>query len=63
MSRRIALVLAFTFAAALGARGDDDLDPLRIADTALEFLSFRDLDSWTADDHDSQPVVRESVLS
>jgi len=51
VSRRIALVLAFTFAAALGARGDDDLDPLRIPDTALEFLSFRDLDGWTADDH------------
>ncbi len=45
-------MLALLFAGALGARGeDDDFDPLRIPDTALEFLDFRDLDGWADDDH------------
>lgn len=52
MPARIAVVLALLLAGVFGARGDDDdFDPLHIPDTALEFLSFRDLDGWTADDH------------
>jgi peptidoglycan lytic transglycosylase A len=45
-------VLAFLLAGALSARGDDDddFDPFSIPDTALEFLNFRDLDGWAADD-------------
>jgi membrane-bound lytic murein transglycosylase A len=48
---RFALLFAVFFAGALSASAAGEVKPLRIPDTALEFLSFADLDGWSVDDH------------